>query len=389
MSEYKVLARKYRPQDFSQLKGQDVLVKTLTNAIASKRIHHAYLLTGIRGVGKTTSARIIAKNLNCINGPTISPCGVCNNCVEITNGNHSDVIEFDAASHTGIEDIKIMIDGVKYAPIKARTKVFIVDEVHMLSPKAFNALLKTLEEPPEHMIFIFATTEVKKIPITILSRCQKFYLRPLLEEEITEHIKQISSLEGCQIDEQAAQLIAKKSFGSVRDSMSLLDQAIINSETETSKTITKNIVINMLGITDISDIFDLFELIINGNTKNALEKCESISSKGVDQKSICFDLMFIINQILRKKHNLCIENDEKVSSLSQKISIPVLVRMWQIILKCTSDFAICASQQMALETAIITLSHSSTLPSTAEIIERLKDKDLNSLLNLFDNAKIT
>jgi DNA polymerase-3 subunit gamma/tau len=233
---YVVLARKYRPQNFSQLKGQGILVQTVTNAFLNHKLHHAYLLTGIRGIGKTTTARIIAKTLNCSNLKNIEnnliPCEECANCLSVKNGSHPDILEFDAASHTGIEDIKNMLDGVSYSPALGKYRVFIVDEIHMLSTKAFNSLLKTLEEPPANVIFIFATTEIQKVPITILSRCQKFTLMPLPIEEMCDHLTAVANLEKIKITKEALGLIAVKSGGSVRDALSILDQASMRSSNE-------------------------------------------------------------------------------------------------------------------------------------------------------------
>ena len=231
-NEYRVLARKYRPENFDQLIGQDTLVRTLTNAIEAGRVAHAFMLTGVRGVGKTTTARIIARALNCIGadgdgGPTISPCGVCDSCISIREDRHVDVIEMDAASRTGVDDVRELIEGVRYRPISARYKVYIIDEVHMLSRNAFNALLKTLEEPPVHVKFIFATTEIRKVPVTVLSRCQRFDLRRVELEKLANHFKRVASEEGVEVDDDALHLIARASDGSVRDGLSLLDQALV------------------------------------------------------------------------------------------------------------------------------------------------------------------
>lgn len=245
-NQYVVLARKYRPQSFEDLLGQDALVQTLTNAIKNNRLHHAYILTGIRGVGKTTTARIIAKALNCIGkdghgGPTIKPCGLCENCKAISEGRHIDILELDAASRTGVDDIREILDGVRYKPTNARYKVYIIDEVHMLSKNAFNALLKTLEEPPSHVKFIFATTEIRKVPVTVLSRCQRFDLQRLTIDTLFNHFKNIIGKEGLQAEDEALQIIAKAADGSCRDGLSLLDQAISLSSGTVSTEIVKKI----------------------------------------------------------------------------------------------------------------------------------------------------
>ena len=268
---YVVLARKYRPQSFNELLGQDALVKTITNAIKNNRLHHAYILTGIRGVGKTTTARIIAKALNCtgkdaLNGATINPCGICENCRAIAESRHIDVLELDAASHTGVGDIREILDGVRYKPTNGRYKVYIIDEVHMLSNSAFNALLKTLEEPPSHVIFIFATTEIRKVPVTILSRCQRFDLQRLGIELLMEHFKNIAQKEGFNAEEEALHLIAKAADGSCRDGLSLLDQAISLGMGDVKTDIVKE----MIGLADRGQTFELFESLISGKIDDVM-----------------------------------------------------------------------------------------------------------------------
>ncbi|CAN0555372.1 unnamed protein product, partial [Laminaria digitata] len=264
---YRVLARKYRPSDFSSLIGQEAMVQTLSNAIASGRLAHAFILTGVRGVGKTSTARIIARALNCTgadgNGePTAEPCGVCENCVAIAEDRHVDVMEMDAASRTGVDDIRELIDGVLYRPVSARYKIYIIDEVHMLSRNAFNALLKTLEEPPEHVKFIFATTEIRRVPVTVLSRCQRFDLRRVKFDVLVDHFARIAETEGATIARGAIGLIARAADGSVRDGLSLLDQAIAHSGPETE--INEDIVRDMLGVAERVQVFDLFEQLMKG-----------------------------------------------------------------------------------------------------------------------------
>src|SRR5215218_6305887 len=275
-SPYRVLARKYRPQTFAELIGQDSMVTTLANAIARGRLAHAFLLTGVRGVGKTSTARLIAKALNCIGpdgqgGPTITPCNVCEPCRAITEGRHIDVIEMDAASHTGVDDVREIIEAVRYASVSARYKIYIIDEVHMLSKSAFNALLKTLEEPPEHVKFLFATTEVDKVPVTVLSRCQRFDLRRIPAEKLAEHFARVAQAEAVEIEPAALRMIARAAEGSVRDALSLLDQAIAHC----GSAILAERVGAMLGLSDRGRIIDLFAAIMSGDSASALTRMEA------------------------------------------------------------------------------------------------------------------
>ena len=317
--KYKVLARKYRPQTFADLIGQETLVQILTNAIITNRIANAYLLTGVRGVGKTTTARLIAMSLNCENRKEDScePCGNCDSCQSIRSDHNLDVIEMDAASKTGVDDVREIIDNVKYKPVNSLFKIFIIDEVHMLSKSAFNALLKTLEEPPEHVKFIFATTEVKKIPVTILSRCQRFDLKRVESENLAKHIKKISSLEKVKIDDDAIALLVRAGDGSVRDSISLLDQAIINNDVEvTAETIT-----TMLGLADRGKIYDLVENITKGNTSNSLIIYRDLYNSGADILMIFEELLNAIHSITQIKispdliNNFAIPEIERVRGM--------------------------------------------------------------------------
>jgi len=299
---YRVLARKYRPTSFAGLIGQDVLVRTLTRAIETDRLAQAYLLTGVRGVGKTSTARIIARALNCIGadgtgGPTPEPCGQCEHCVAIADDRHIDVIEMDAASRTGVGDIRELIDGVRYRPVTARYKVYIIDEVHMLSMQAFNALLKTLEEPPPHVIFVFATTEVRKVPVTVLSRCQRFDLRRVEESVLAAHFKQIAAREGAEIAGDALDIIARAADGSVRDGLSLLDQAFAH----TAGPVTADAVRDMLGLADRTQIFTLFDLLMQGDTKAALENLQLQHSAGADPQVVLRDLLELCHWLTRLK----------------------------------------------------------------------------------------
>src|SRR5687768_11251428 len=280
---YRVLARKYRPARFEELIGQEAMVRTLTNAIRTGRLAHAFMLTGVRGVGKTTTARIIARALNCVGpdgagGPTISPCGQCQHCTGIAEDRHVDVIEMDAASRTGVDDIRELIEGVRYRPVMARYKVYIVDEVHMLTRNAFNALLKTLEEPPQHVKFIFATTEIRKVPVTVLSRCQRFDLRRVEAEELTAYFLKIAAAEGAKINDGAAAMIARAADGSARDGLSLLDQAIALSH----GAIDEAQVRDMLGLADRTQLIDLYDDVLKGSAPEALKRLTGMHQAGAD-----------------------------------------------------------------------------------------------------------
>ncbi|MEO1249542.1 MAG: DNA polymerase III subunit gamma/tau, partial [Pseudomonadota bacterium] len=299
---YRVLARKYRPQTFDELVGQEALVRTLTNAIASGRIAHAYMLTGIRGVGKTTTARLIARALNCIGpdgngGPTISPCGVCEHCKAIAADRHVDVLEMDAASNTGVDDVREIIAGVRYAPASARYKVYIIDEVHMLSRNAFNALLKTLEEPPPHARFIFATTEIRKVPVTVLSRAQRFDLRRMPAELISQQLTDIATKEEVSLEEPAAAMLARAADGSMRDGLSLFDQAISLGE----GSVDQAVVAGMLGLADRAVIIDLFDKLVGGDTAGALDLAERMRGAGAEPLTIGQDLLEFTHFVTRCK----------------------------------------------------------------------------------------
>ncbi len=336
--EFKVLARKYRPQTFSDLIGQETLVQILTNAISSKRIANAYLLTGVRGVGKTTTARLIAMSLNCENKKeTCEPCGICESCKSIRLDHNLDVIEMDAASKTSVDDVREIIDNVKYKPVNCEYKIFIIDEVHMLSKSAFNALLKTLEEPPEHVKFIFATTEVKKIPITILSRCQRFDLKRVDSKDLSKHLKKISDLEKVNIADEAIALLVKAGDGSVRDCLSLLDQAIINNNT----TVTADTVISMLGLADRNKIYDLLENITKGDASQSINIYRDLYKSGADILMIFEDLLNAVHSITQIKISPEISNDISRPELERKrgldfanqLSMNSLSIVWQVLFK--------------------------------------------------------
>jgi DNA polymerase-3 subunit gamma/tau len=341
---YRVLARKYRPATFADLIGQEAMVRTLTNALRSGRLAHAFVLTGVRGVGKTTTARIIARALNCVGpdgqgGPTAEPCGRCEHCRAIAEDRHVDVIEMDAASRTGVDDIRELIDGVRYRPTSARYKIYIVDEVHMLSKNAFNALLKTLEEPPPHVKFVFATTEIRKIPVTVLSRCQRFDLRRIDEDALRAHFRAIAEREGAKIADAALGLIARAADGSVRDGLSLLDQAI--SHADGPNEIGEADVRAMLGLADRTLTFDLVEAALKGDAARALAVLAAQHDAGADASQAVEDALGLVHWLTRIKLAPEAADDLAVPELERKrgramaeaLPIPALARAWQILLK--------------------------------------------------------
>jgi DNA polymerase-3 subunit gamma/tau len=378
---YRVLARTYRPQRLSELIGQDALVRTLTNALRSGRVAHAFLLTGIRGVGKTTTARIIARALNCVgadgNGqPTPEPCGQCEPCVAIAEGRHIDVLEMDAATRTGINDIREIVDSVRYAPSSARTKVYIVDEVHMLSPQAFNGLLKTLEEPPPQTIFIFATTEVRKVPITVLSRCQRFDLRRVEGELLQRHLGEIAAKEGVQIEPGALALIVRAAEGSVRDGLSLLDQAIALAGGEA---IAAAQVQAMLGLADRSRVLDLFEHVARGAIREALDCLAELYALGTEPEAVLQDLLEISHWLTRIKlappaaESLAVAQQDvtRGRALAEALGMPELARAWQMLLKGLEDVRLAPSPLLAAEMVLVRLAYAAELPPPAELVRRL------------------
>lgn len=380
-NQYVVLARKYRPQSFEDLLGQDALVKTLTNAIQNNRLHHAYILTGIRGVGKTTTARLIARALNCIgldgkSGPTIHPCGECDNCKAIAAGRHMDVMELDAASHTGVDDIRELLDSVRYAPTNARYKVYIIDEVHMLSKGAFNALLKTLEEPPAHVKFIFATTEIRKVPVTILSRCQRFDLQRLSVETLSALFTKILKNENIPAETEAVEILAKAADGSARDGLSLLDQSIVLS----NGTITTDIVKKMLGLADRSQTLALFENLIKGNMEAVLSAISEQYTNGATPMIILQDLINITHDMAKVKivpvmlNSTSLSEIEKqtFSGLSAECSLAVLSKIWQMLVKGISELNMAPSAVEALEMVLLRVAYSASLPTPYEILNEVK-----------------
>ena len=381
---YRVLARKYRPTDFTGLIGQEALVRTLSNAFATGRIAHAFMLTGVRGVGKTTTARIIARALNCIGAdgkntsPTIQPCGVCEPCVSISESRNVDVQEMDAASRTGIDDIREIIEGVRYAPVAARYKVYIIDEVHMLSKQAFNGLLKTLEEPPPHVKFVFATTEIRKVPVTVLSRCQRFDLRRIDSTELAAYLATLAEKEDVKIEEGALALIARAAEGSARDSLSLLDQAIAHSEAET---ITAEMVRTMLGLADRGRVLDIFEKLMGGDVAAALADLQGLYNAGADPLAVMQDLLETVHFLTRLKVAPAAQGffdggsgeAKRAAELAGKLSVASLTRAWQILLKGLFEVRDATRPISACEMALIRLSYAAELPPTDKLVKDLLD----------------
>ncbi len=376
---YQVLARKYRPETFADLVGQEPMVRTLKNAFAAGRIAQAFVMTGIRGTGKTTTARIIAKGLNCIGpdgtgGPTTEPCGRCEHCVAIANGSHVDVLEMDAASRTGVGDIREIIESVHYRAASARYKIYIIDEVHMLSTSAFNALLKTLEEPPAHVKFIFATTEIRKVPVTVLSRCQRFDLRRIEPEEMIALLRRIADAEGAQISDAALALITRAAEGSARDATSLLDQAISHGAGETGAEQVRA----MLGLADRGRVLDLFDMVMKGEAAAALAELSAQYADGADPVAVLRDLAEITHWISVIKitpeaaEDPTVPPDERARGLDMAGRLPmrVLARMWQMLLKALEEVGQAPNAMMAAEMAIIRLTHVADLPDPERLIRQ-------------------
>ena len=382
---YRVLARKYRPTDFTGLIGQEALVRTLSNAFATGRIAHAFMLTGVRGVGKTTTARIIARALNCIGpdgkqpAPTIHPCGQCEPCVSISESRNVDVQEMDAASRTGIDDIREIIEGVRYAPVAARYKVYIIDEVHMLSKQAFNGLLKTLEEPPPHVKFVFATTEIRKVPVTVLSRCQRFDLRRIDSAELAAYLATLAEKENVKIEEDALALIARAAEGSARDSLSLLDQAIAHGEGEM---ITAETVRQMLGLADRGRVLDIFEKLMGGKLSEALTDLSGLYDAGADPLAVMQDLLETTHFLTRVKVAPAAQGffdggsgeAKRAADLAAKLSVASLTRAWQILLKGLFEVRDATRPISACEMALIRLAHAAELPPTDKLVKDLLER---------------
>jgi DNA polymerase-3 subunit gamma/tau len=379
---YQVLARKYRPETFVDLVGQEAMVRTLKNAFEADRIAQAFMMTGIRGTGKTTTARIIAKGMNCIGPdgagkPTTEPCGQCEHCTAIMEGRHVDVMEMDAASNTGVANIREIIDSVHYRAASARYKVYIIDEVHMLSTGAFNALLKTLEEPPAHVKFIFATTEIRKVPVTVLSRCQRFDLRRIEPEVMIALMQKIAGAENAQIADDALALIARAAEGSARDATSLLDQAISHGAGETSADQVRA----MLGLADRGRVLDLIDMVLRGDAAGALTELSSQYADGADPMAVIRDLAEITHWVSVVKitpeaaEDPTVSPDERARGLAMAENLPmrVLTRLWQMLLKSLDEVAAAPNAMMAAEMAIIRLTHVADLPSPEELVRKLNN----------------
>ncbi len=380
--EYRVLARKYRPGDFAALLGQDAMVRTLGNAIRRGQLAQAWLLTGVRGVGKTSTARIIAKALNCVGpdgagGPTIAPCGVCEPCVAISVGRHMDVLEMDAASNTGIDDVREIIEAVRYAAASARYKIYIIDEVHMLSKAAFNGLLKTLEEPPPHVKFIFATTEVGKLPVTVLSRCQRFDLRRIPGDVLAAHFGRIVELEGCTAEAEALALIARAAEGSVRDGLSILDQAIAHGAGE----VTAAAVRDMLGLSDRGAVRSLLGLLLAGEAAAALSAFKDSYDLGTDPAQVVQELLELVHTVTRAKiadladPAMSAEERAVVADWAARLSFANLHRLWQLLLKGLAEVHAAPVPVQAAEMALLRIVHASSLPDPGELVRRLLERD--------------
>ena len=381
---YRVLARAYRPTRLSALIGQEALVRTLKNAFASGRVAHAFLLSGIRGVGKTTTARIIARGLNCtgpdgLGGPTPEPCGTCSSCIAIDQDRSLDVIEMDAASQTGKDDVLELLEGIQFVPAASRYKVYILDEVHMLSAKAWNALLKTVEEPPPHAKFIFATTEIRKVPITVLSRCQRFELRRVDTETLARHLAGICATESVQATQDALALIARAAEGSVRDSLSLLDQAIATSEGP----VEADLVQSMLGLGDRLQLLELFEAVIRGDAAGALDRFTALYELGADPAAVTQDLLEISHWLSRLKVTpeaasslgIAAQAADRARTLAKSISLPVLARAWQMLLRGIDEVRTAPDAAAAAEMLLLRLACVSDLPSPSELARLLRQAD--------------
>jgi DNA polymerase III subunit gamma/tau len=389
MTEYLVLARKYRPQTFEHLVGQEVLVRTLTNAIAANRIAHAFVLTGIRGIGKTTTARIIAKALNCIGvdgqgkEATATPCGVCSQCTQIAEGRHLDVLEMDAASHTGVDKMRDLTDSVHYQPSAGRFKVYIIDEAHMLTTQSFNALLKTLEEPPAHVVFIFATTEIRKIPVTILSRCQRFDLRRLVSEEMVTHLRSICEREQVEAEDAALELVAIAAEGSVRDALSLLDQAIVHSEKDADGrySVSADVVRGLLGLVDRTRLYAMLSHLFAGECQAALAALEAQYRDGANMATLIGDMMGAVHVVSRLlvaptytlDHTYADSEKAALQALARELSIPAAARAWQLLSKGLEEVKRAPNALAATEMLFIRFAYTAQMPDPAKIIKQLQE----------------
>ncbi|MFM6932259.1 MAG: DNA polymerase III subunit gamma/tau [Novosphingobium sp.] len=381
---YRVLARKYRPQTFAELIGQDAMVQTLANAIRRDRLAHAFLMTGVRGVGKTSTARLIAKALNCIGpdgqgGPTIDPCGLCEPCIAIAEGRHIDVIEMDAASHTGVDDVREIIEAVRYAAVSARYKIYIIDEVHMLSRNAFNALLKTLEEPPAHVKFLFATTEVDKLPVTVLSRCQRFDLRRIAAPLLAEHFGKVCQAEGVAADSEALSMIAAAAEGSVRDGLSILDQAIAHADMGGSGRVTPDQVQDMLGLADKSAQRRLLAALLSGDSSALLDLVDAQFALGVEPLALMRSQMDLVHRITVAQvgrsgaDGLSPEERAAVDEWARALSAGQLHRLWQLLLKGHDEVRQAPDPLASAQMALLRVMHAADLPDPGTLARHLED----------------
>ncbi|MBM3514232.1 MAG: DNA polymerase III subunit gamma/tau [Alphaproteobacteria bacterium] len=385
-ANYRVLARKYRPTTFAQLIGQEAVVRTLTNAITSGRIAQGYMLTGVRGVGKTTIARLIARALNCIGvdgtgGPTPNPCGACVQCKSIAEDRHVDVLEMDAASRTGVDDIRELLDGVRYRPTSARYKIYIVDEVHMLSEKAFNALLKTLEEPPEHVKFIFATTEIRKVPVTVLSRCQRFDLRRIPAKDLEALFADVARREGATIEPGALALVARAADGSARDGLSLLDQAISQAAGQGSAAaVAETAVRDMLGLADRAKVFDLLDAVMRGDVKAALAVLADQYAAGASPIVVVQDLLELVHWLTRIKiapdgaddPGLAETERTRGVSMAKQLGVPALTRAWSMLIKGLGEARMAPVPLQAVEMLLIRLAYAADMPTPSDALKQLE-----------------
>lgn len=380
---YRVLARKYRPQTFSQLIGQEPMVRTLANAIERDRLAHAFLMTGVRGVGKTSTARLIAKALNCVGpdgqgGPTIDPCGVCEYCTGIAEGQHIDVIEMDAASHTGVDDVREIIEAVRYAAVSARYKIYIIDEVHMLSRNAFNALLKTLEEPPAHVKFLFATTEVDKLPVTVLSRTQRFDLRRIPADLLAEHYGNVCRLEGVEAEEEALRIIAGAAEGSARDGLSILDQAIAHADLDTEGKVTAERVREMLGLADKGAQRKVLQVLLEGDAQALLAGIDEQYALGVEPLALMRALMDLVHritvaQVSGGEPDAPTEEERKaLAEFAERLSAAQLHRLWQLLLKGHDEVRQAPDPLVSAHMALLRVLHASNLPDPGKLAKRLE-----------------
>tara|TARA_B100002051_G_scaffold275006_1_gene317547 strand:- start:88 stop:1317 length:1230 start_codon:yes stop_codon:yes gene_type:complete len=388
MIEYKVLSRKYRPKKLKEVIGQDFTVRTLANAFANEKLAHAFLFTGIRGVGKTTIARIIAMGLNCEaeNKPTANPCGICSNCKAILQDRYEDVLEIDAASNTGVDDVREIISSLKYRPSKGSYKVFIIDEVHMLSNSAFNALLKTIEEPPSFVKFIFCTTEMQKIPITIVSRCQKYNLNRVTLTGLCNYLEEIAELEKLDISKEAIAVIARNSEGSIRDSLTILDQCILSFNNENIDVESVN---QTMGLTSQSFLLDLYINIVNGDIINANKVLHNIYKSGAAPKQIIDDLLNVTYSLissLATNANIEIYEKDKFQRIIDKSDISFLNQVWHMLLRGKDEVNKVSHQIEALEILIIRIAYSSQLPSLETVVKKIKEDNNDELdLDVKDN----